>query len=683
MTVLEVTHLVCAAAFASLAALIAIGKPSRRAGIEALVACILTTLWAAMVGFSGFGFAGAIPILESLRTLSWLVFVSSLLLPGGRPRLTSLGGMWLALGWGLALTVLAGDIAHFVASPTQVYLTGAQVLGRIALGVLGVLSVENFYRNSTEEKRWSVAPICVGLGGIFVFELVVYADAFLLRRLDTGLFATRAIAGALAVPFIGLAMVRNRNWRIDIHVSRTVVFHSATFIASGIFLLSVATVGTFLRAYAGEWGVVAQLSLILGGVLVLAMAVLSGGMRSRVKRLVVENFFSHRYDYRAEWMKFIGRLSHGETGDLQERVIRAVADIVDSPAGVLWLLSDATYRPAATWNMRHAEAAKEPADSPFIAGFGSGDQIQRVKEVLSGPSAPAWLRPPLPGWLVVPLQHEARLIGFILLAEPRAPFAIDWEVLQLLRIVGRQSASYLSEAEATRALADAKLLEDYSKRFAFVVHDVKNLVSQLSLVLSNAEKFKNNPAFQQDALLTIRSSVDRMNKLLQQLGSTRAAGSGSAGADVEQVIRSVLADTGSTGRVPIAVSGSGPRAAIDPAALSSVLTHLVNNALEASGPDGAVKILVEYASERVTVDVCDQGPGMEPSFIRNELFRPLRSTKTSGYGIGAFQSRELVRSVGGDLDVLSSPGAGTTMRIILPLAKQQLQALQAHAVSAA
>jgi len=679
MTILAVAHFACALAFAALAALIAAGRPSNRTGIEALIACLFTAIWAAAVALSGMGFAGVIPVLDDLRTLSWIIFAGSLLLPAGGGFRPPMGVVWLIVVPLVALFVLAGDVSHFAVSPTRIYITADQTLGRIAIGVLGVLVVENVFRNSAPEQRWSIAPICVALGGIFSFELIVYADAFLERRVEVSLLAVRAVACLFAVPLIALAMARNRNWRVDIHVSRAAVFHSATFIASGIFLLAVAAVGTLFRSYAGGWGIVIQISVILGGLLVLAMSLASGKIRSRLRAIVAENFFSHRYDYRAEWVKFIEALSSSTSGDLPSRVIRAIADTVDSPAGVLWLRLDEGYRPAASWNMSLAEGAQEPVEGAFVARFREKDEIQILQNSRENPSPPDWLRHSTEAWLAVPLAHRDHLVGFLLLAKPRASFKLDWEVLQLLRIVGRQSASYLAEAEASKALADAELLASYSKRFAFVIHDVKNLVSQLSLVLSNSEKFGNLPEFQQDALLTIHRSVERMKKLLQQLGSSSVAPNKTAKADVEQVLREVIGGSGLTERVETAISGSAPTAAIEPMTLQSILTHLVNNAIEASGANHLVTVRVDTSPERVIIDVCDRGPGMDESFIRNELFRPLRSTKTTGHGIGAFQSRELVRAAGGELEVISRRGAGTTMRIRLPTPKR----LPAEVVSAA
>ena len=147
-------------------------------------------------------------------------------------------------------------------------------------------------------------------------------------------------------------MARNREWRVDIHVSRQVVFHTATLVASGCFLLAVAVVGIVLRGFGGDWGLVLQLAMLFGSIVVLATVLSSGSVRRRLKFLISRNFFTHRYDYRVEWLKFIELISdQGRRKSSQVRIIRALAEFVDSPAGVLWSLSRGIgYHPTAVWN---------------------------------------------------------------------------------------------------------------------------------------------------------------------------------------------------------------------------------------------------------------------------------------------------------------------------------------------
>jgi signal transduction histidine kinase len=96
------------------------------------------------------------------------------------------------------------------------------------------------------------------------------------------------------------------------------------------------------------------------------------------------------------------------------------------------------------------------------------------------------------------------------------------------------------------------------------------------------------------------------------------------------------------------------------------LRHLLDNAVEVSAPGAEIAIEVRDAGDKVLIDIRDTGAGMTADFIANHLFQPFRSTKSEGYGIGAYQTRELIRAAHGDLLVLSEPGQGTIMRIVLP-----------------
>lgn len=237
---------------------------------------------------------------------------------------------------------------------------------------------------------------------------------------------------------------------------------------------------------------------------------------------------------------------------------------------------------------------------------------------------------------------------------------------ELIRIAARQAASVLAEQEATTALADAHQLEEYSKRFAFVVHDIKNLSNQLGLVVSNARFHGDDPQFRADLMLTIEDSVNRLNKLLLQLKSRRATGTGRA-TDVAFQINKLVSTHPERRRIQPTYSSDQCVARIDVGSLDLALTHLIDNALQASDLR-EVTIAAYRQGNQIVIDISDHGPGMEMSYIRDHLFRPFSTTKDQGHGIGAFQTRELIRSAGGKLDVLSTPGAGTTMRIVLDAA---------------
>jgi putative PEP-CTERM system histidine kinase len=538
-------------------------------------------------------------------------------------------------------------------------------VAREGLAVAGLLLVENLYRNTEQKRLWNVAPLCIAIGGFFAYQLFLYANALLTGHVNPLFAEARLAATALSAPFLALTLARNRDWRIDIHISRRVVFHTFTLVVSGGFLLAVAALGAALHEMGGEWGPAAQVISLFGAVLVLALVLSSGGIKARLKYLVSRNFFSLRYDYRLEWMNFIETLSaRGEGEDLKHRVIEAVANIVDSPRGVLWLIDgQAGYRPAAGFDLRLAAGSRESTDGDFVAGFRGGAWIQEMTQEKD----PANWRARADFWLAVPLAHCGRLIGFITLTRPRAPLDLNWESFELLRAVARQAVSYICEERAAQALADVRGLEQYGKRFAFVGHDIKNLAGQLRLIAENARRHGDDPAFRADAFRTIESSVERMNKLLSQL---KAGAAEPADADPAALITEVARDLSGPGiSVRAEISGTGP-VRIEAEKLRSALTHLVSNAIEASRAGQAVILRSATQAGKLVIEVTDQGPGMTPEFVQNDLFRPLRTTKAGGHGIGAYQTRELIRAADGELDVVSSPGAGTTMRIVLPLASE-------------
>jgi putative PEP-CTERM system histidine kinase len=670
MTVVLVTHLVCAAAFAILAGLLLSGRERSRTANALAVACAITVIWAVAGAFVGPVPLSLVAVIESLRNLAWLLFLCTLLAPAG-----STGVSWartarlaVALTGGLAIGI---DLLGVVLAPAATALSQPQLLARIGTAVLALSLVENHYRNTAPDARWHVIPLCIAIGAMYAFELFFCAEALLSHQVEPSLLAARALADAIAAPLLALAMVRTGNWRTDIRMSHEAAFHAVTLVSSGIFLFAMALVGVLFHRYGGEWGTILQITALFGSAVVLATVLSSETARSGIRMAILRNFFAYRYDYRVEWLRCIEALSSGEAVvALPERVIRAVADIVNSPGGVLFHVRDQAHEPTAFWNARVPAEVREPVDSPFIAGFRGGRWIQEIGARAPEPAPatrPSWLDGD-DFWLAVPLPRQGELLGFVLLVAPRAAVHPDWEVFDLLRTVASQAAAYLFQQQAERSLADAQVLQEYSKRFAFVIHDIKNLSSQLGLILSNARRHGANPEFQADVLHTVENSVGRMNKLMSQLrvATVPALSSDEAPAtDALSLVQEIAAGHPQAGRIDVICPLPSALVRMEPEPLRSVLCHLMDNALEASGTLGRVIVSLGESADRVTIDVSDEGPGMEVSFVRDELFRPFRSTKDSGFGIGAFQTRELIRAAGGQLDVITRPGAGTTMRITL------------------
>jgi putative PEP-CTERM system histidine kinase len=663
-TAISLLHGGCALLYAGLAALILMRQQRSRAGLWLAAACLVTAAWAAAAATFPQPYRGPPAWLELARSVAWYGFILHLY----RRTVTlrrQLAQTFLTLGL-LALLLVGGlpllDV--LVHRPGMAsWSVGAAV--RLGFAVGNILLLENLYFNSPPDTRWHINLLCVALGGLFVYDLLLYADALLFHRVSHALFVARAPVTMLAAPLIAIAAARNRRWAIDIHVSRDVVFHSATLVLSGIFLLGLAVTGEIFRRGGAEWGMVAEVSLMFGGVLVVGVAVTSGSARSRVRAMLVEHFFSHRYDYRKEWMRCIETLTAplAHTG-LPTRAIHAVAEVVDSPAGALFVRApdDVAFQWAGSWNLP-AVTLPIPPGHGLLPHFRDGDWIVELDRI---DGTATWFAELPRAWLAVPLNHLGTLIGFVVLARSRAQFKLDREAYDLLRVVGREVASRVAEQRAAQVLSQTRQLREYSQRFAFVLHDIKNVSGQLSMLLTNAEIHADNPDFQRDMLATVRASVGKISRLLTRLQAERQERSHAlttAGERLRQVVEACELTRHAS--ITLDIDGDGIGAAIHPESFDAVVTHLLNNAVEA-GAGAPVAVRMRHEALSLVIDIVDQGPGMAPEFIRDSLFQPFASTKSGGHGIGAFQARELLREAGGDLLVLSKPQTGTTMRLLLP-----------------
>jgi putative PEP-CTERM system histidine kinase len=681
MSIAAASHLAAAIAFLILCVLLLLSGGRRRGTLLLLLASAATALWAALVAAAEHWPAlpaAAAQIAELGRTGAWLALLGGLVAPaspylGGAARRRVAGAALVAVLLAIALVERLAE-----AAPELVPFDAKFEIGmRLLLAVAGLILTENLFRNTRPDGVWGVKFLVFAAGCIFVYDFFLYSDALLFGHVNADLFDARGGVNAFAAPLLAIAAARSRTWAIELHVSRAAVFHTTTVVGSGAYLVAMAATGYWLRTIGGEWGVVLQALFLTGAILVLLIALFSGSARAQLRYIISRNFYSNKYDYRHEWRRLIARMSSPE-GQLQDRAIRAMADILDCSAGALWQRSsgDDAYLPAAAWNFPDDLPALS-ADAPLVrflaeqAWIVDLSEVERRPERYEGLALPEWFGGLPQPWLVAPIAHGQGLEAVLVLSQPRARRELSGEDFELLKIVSRQLASYLAEEQAMRRLVDSQQLERFNKRFAFLIHDIKNIASQLSIMLSNAERHGGNPEFQADAMRTVRNAVDKMSKLLGQLRADRAeaaAESRPAAMPValEPLVRRTVSPwLGGRPAVAIEVDGDGPVALADPEAVEQVVAHLVQNAIEAAGPDGHVLLRLSADPQYASVEIVDDGPGMDAAFIRNQLFRPLATTKKSGSGLGAYQARELVRAMGGQLEVKSAPGAGATFRVSL------------------
>lgn len=657
-----------------------------------LAAVVATAVWAAASAAAVLR-PGALPWLvasasDTLRYALWFAFADRILrstssreaaLPPVVPRSVLIAAAAMLAGSFL----LPLGIATAPGADPQVRLWAFGL--RTGVAVIGLVMVEQIVRRAHPEARWAIKPLCLGLGALFAFDLYFFADAMLFRQFDQDIWVARGIASALVIPLIAVASVRNTGWTVDIHVSRSAVFHSMALLLSGAFVLAIAAAGYVVRYVGGDFGSVVQIAFSFAALLLAVLVVSSGRFHSKLRVFVSKHFFSYRYDYRKEWLRFTHTLSdEGAAQSVEERCIKALADLVESPAGILWLRQENdAFQPRTRWNAAIPGTAQVPAASSlpqFLLATGwivNLDEYASHRDRYRDLVLPDWLAS-IPGaWLVVPLISGSELAGFVVLTTPRASVEVNWEVLDLLKTASRQAASYIGQARSTEALLEARKFAAFNRMSAFVVHDLKNLVAQLSLMLRNAERHRGNPEFQRDMVSTVAHVVGRMNHLMLQLRGDAVPTEKPRAVDPERLIRRVCA-----AKAPRTIAlrlAPGLTALAHEDRLDHVLGHLVQNAIDATAGGGEASVaLSRGAPGTIVIEVADTGVGMTPEFMRERLFKPFETTKASGMGIGMYESLQYVRGIGGEIDVRSTPDEGTVVRVTLPSTDAAQESLPAQ-----
>ncbi len=627
-------------------------------------------------------------LLETLRAAAWIIFFALLLsrvwrFQGneqlGRRLITLLG---IFLGGVLIMNLL--DIVFLQGLVDFRLPIQYNIYSKLVICIIIFLLVENLYRNSAVEGRWGVRLLLLGVAALYIYDFLLFADTLLFTAIGETLFESRGMVNFIVVPILALSVSRNPNWTLNVKMSRKVAFHTVTLIGTGAYLIGMSAAGYFLQNYGGKWGNILQATFILAALLGLVVLITSGRFRAVTQVLLTKHFFQYRYDYREEWLKFINTISAtGEHYGLRERVIKSLADIVESPGGALWLAEQPdVYQLAAKWNFPFEMEDELLPDDPLIKFLEQKEWVVDLSEEIEdgriaqhGGPVPAWLLGNARFWLILPLIHLGKLVGFIVLLQPRVKNTLNWESTDLLKTIGRQVASYLAEQISEKALAESREFESFNRKFAFVVHDIKNLASQLSLMVKNAEKHAHNPEFQKDMVLTVQDSVAKMNNLLSRISIVQepAREKNDQSLNLSEFMYQIVGKYKKRGMdIQYEAQEGSFDVMADEESIETIFMHLFENAREACAED-SLKLQVQLSREGgfAIVKVVDNGHGMTQEFIQNELFRPFRSTKENGYGIGAYESREMIKRLGGKLDVKSKVAVGTTMKVYLRVAAEQ------------
>ena len=522
--------------------------------------------------------------------------------------------------------------------------------------VFVLFELESTFRGSAGMARWRIKYLLLGLVGLFGVRIFVLSDMLLLNALRTVYVPLQSTTALLCFALIGYTVVRRRLLDVDVFVSRHVVYRSVTIGAVGAYLLAMGlAVAVIQRFDVSVDFFVVSLTIFVTAMGLLA-ALVSETVRRRVKRVIARHFYRHKYDYRREWTRFTGRLASVLSAEaIASRLLATVEEVMDVRKAALYLaregagyrLSEAVgpWKPALKTIDRRSPLSDEPSADALAA--------LRAESVTS----------------LVPLVAKDEVLGLLAIGPPRGG-VLTQEDEDLISTLAAQAATALLNARLAEQLARAREVEALHRVSSFVLHDLKNCVSMLSLVTQNAERLGADPAFQRDARRTMAETVSKMRSIIERLSHLpKDADLRLARVDLNRVVRDVVDDArlAASGGVHVAtdLAPVAPIAA-DADEVRRVVENLLLNAVEALADAGEVRVRTTASNGSVSLEVSDNGPGVPDHLLSAGLFTPFQTTKRHGLGIGLYQVKSILTAHGADIDVVSQEGRGTTVRIQFP-----------------
>lgn len=548
------------------------------------------------------------------------------------------------------------------------------LLGHLVQSLICLWYIEQLFRRSPHHTRWMIKPLCLGLGILFAYDFFLYAEAVLVKRLQFEFWYARGWVALIVVPFILLATRRAKHWSARIYVSRDIVLHSTLLLVAGGYLLLMALVGYYIRFLGQNWGGVFQIVFFSLGGLLLASLFLSESLRRKVKVFITKHFFANKYEYREEWMYLAARLDQ-DSDDYYSTALTAMLSPFNCSCGAIAILKGQQLVIKATQGCSAENAAQDATlleMAPLAIAHNWIIDINELNLTPSGyPFELTQVELPVRSelfQLVIPISSSHGLNAVCLLSKPTTVQQVNWEDRDLMRAIGNQLAIYLHLNQTSRALTESKQFDAFNRMSAFLVHDLKNVQAQLSLILSNAEKHKHNPDFIDDAFDTVDSAQQRISKVLTQLSSKKQQVEKRRSFSIEAVLKKVCVARSTQKPHPELSLSQDAELTLDDDRLYAVLNHLVQNAQEATAQDGKVELMYRQNDKFHILEVIDTGQGMSEDFIKNRLFKPFDTTKgNAGMGIGAYDAKQFAEQVGGYLEVFSKVGEGSTFKLCLPI----------------
>ena len=610
--------------------------------------------------------------IECLRYLSWSLALSYLIMQTRKEKLPAIWHINLYASLFLASALLI----YALTSTTLILLTGSiWFYIKITLCLFNIVLCEQLVRSEDSSRMAKLVALITGT--LFAYDIFLFSSLFLFGYTDNDIWYARGIINSSTTLMLALSIIfyaPQLKEKGHFKLSNSVILFNTSLTLVGIFLVLIALFGATLNYFALDWLNATSIMIYVMAILAIITLSFSEQFRKQIVVFTSKHFFSQKYDYRKQWQKLDAILgTDSNTSNSYEKSLQAMLTLFACNGAAIWIKGQQFYSLVAAKNIPlPSESPIENNLSEFISMLQAKDWVFKLSQPdmlvdqKINSLAPEWLTDIEHAWVVIPLNTGDQLVGFALLAKNQLSEPLTWEDLDLMKLTGGQIASYISHQQAAEQLQHNKQFALFNKITAFAIHDVKNLIAQQALVVKNAEKFKHEPEFIDDAINTIAASVEKMDKLLLKLqGQVNVI---DETINLGQLAREAVAMNSHTRPVPkIMINAHSAEIVADRDKLLMVLNHLIKNAQEASRTTDTITVTIDSDDAGIWVIVEDTGTGMDENFVKNRLFQPFSSTKINqGMGIGAYQIRELTHSLRGELLVESRPDVGSKFSIYLP-----------------
>ena len=582
-----------------------------------------------------------------------------------------------AIVWYSQLIVVPADSVPFAG------MAGRALHVFLIIGATAVLmNLERTFRASAGVMRWQLKYMVVGMAALFLARIYSSSQALLYSSLSPSLALFDMLALCAAAVLALISVYRAKAFGLDLQPSQTLIYQSLTVLVVGGYLLAVGFLAKAVSMFGGTWGFPIQAFFIFVGLIGLGMLLLSDRVRLRGKRFISRHLRKPVHNFREVWTAFSERTAgQVDPTELCRVTVKWIAETLDVLSVTAWLVPQGETRLvfAASTALTESNAERLVEKSQ-----GMSEALEKLRQnpfpIDMDETRQPWVAPlrelqPIQfaggaNRVCVPIVAGDGLFGLITVADRVGKIPLSVEDLDLLKCVGDHVARDLATMRLSNRLAEAKELQAFQTMATFFIHDLKNTAWTMSLLVQNLREHFDRPDFRDDAVRAVSTSVSRMNELISRLTSLRQELQlNRKPEDLSQLVESALKEFEVLPDVILKKDlAAVPAALIDREQIQKVISNLIINARDAMKPGGEIRVQTEANNGHAVLMVCDNGCGMSPAFIKQRLFRPFQTTKKKGIGIGMFQSKMIIEAHEGRIQVDSAEGAGTTVRITLPLA---------------